>query len=118
MANHEEPTVQATPLVQLNEIDEICDAFEQSWKQGRKPDISDFLKQSTAASWPTLFVELVRVDIAYRALSGEFPTVNEYVRRFPQFATHLSTSTFDLPTDSQIRRLADLQQIGSLKLLQ
>jgi eukaryotic-like serine/threonine-protein kinase len=65
-------------------IDSICDSFEESWKSGERPELSEYLLH-TEVPKSTLFVELVLIDIAYRRRHGEDPGIEEYAERYPDF---------------------------------
>lgn len=74
-----------------NRIDAICDRFESAWKSGERPSISDFLDPTIGPHLSTLFVELVSIDVEYRAISGEEPSREEYAALYPQFSEILSS---------------------------
>ncbi|SFJ50320.1 serine/threonine protein kinase [Planctomicrobium piriforme] len=74
------------------EIDQICDAFESSWKAGNRPALSAYL-HDTNLPLDTLFLELVQLDIAYRIKSGEHPSKDEYAAQYPSFAGALDRLT-------------------------
>src|SRR5262249_51377676 len=50
---------------------------------GRPPRVEDFLGECEEPARSVLLQELVRLDIAYRRLAGERPTIEEYLSRFP-----------------------------------
>jgi hypothetical protein len=47
-------------------IDEICDRFEQAWKDGQRPRIEDFLGDYSEPERADLLRELLRLDLAWR----------------------------------------------------
>ncbi|MEQ9411388.1 MAG: WD40 repeat domain-containing serine/threonine protein kinase [Fuerstiella sp.] len=58
---------------QLNadqQIDDLCDAFEQEWLAGQEPDIQEWLEQADETLRPRLLTELVKVDLEYRLKQG------------------------------------------------
>ena len=116
MASHDEPT-RSFQLSSQNEIDQLCDEFEVFWQSGEHPEISEFLQRASTDLWHTLFVELVRLDMEYRSTLGESPTLKDYADRFPQFEQVLVELRVSA-SPSSIQRLADIRQIGGLKLIQ
>lgn len=65
----------------LSEIDQILQRFEDNWREGRPPDIDEFL-----ASYPEphdeLLAELIHIDLAYRLKAGEPARVEDYLDRY------------------------------------
>ncbi|MBS0265062.1 MAG: protein kinase [Planctomycetes bacterium] len=49
-----------------DEIDLICDEFEQEWQAGRPPKIDAFVSRVDPASQSQLYSELLAVDLEYR----------------------------------------------------
>jgi serine/threonine-protein kinase len=49
-----------------DEIDVICDEFEQEWLAGRAPKIDEFVARVEPASRSQLYSELLAVDLEYR----------------------------------------------------
>jgi serine/threonine protein kinase len=91
-------------------IDAICDRFEAAWRaaasSGERPRIEDYVGDPAASEYAILLCELAALDIAYRRLAGENPSVDEYAARFPDLdATRLARmlarqepATIDQPT--------------------
>src|SRR5262249_38278986 len=67
-------------------FDLLCDRFEPAWQAGGRPALEDFLAQIEEPARTALFVELFRLDMAYRLLAGEAPRVEAYLERFPALA--------------------------------
>ena len=42
-----------------NVVDRVCDAFEQAWRDGRRPKIEAYLAEVAEAHRETLFTELL-----------------------------------------------------------
>src|SRR6478752_3611696 len=72
-----------------DQIDERCDAFEQAWRSGQRPRITDFLKLDDRVVRARLFRELLLVELEYRRLNGEQPKQKDYLRDFPEFASQI-----------------------------
>ncbi|MEM7453765.1 MAG: tetratricopeptide repeat protein [Planctomycetota bacterium] len=64
------------------EIDRICDEFEQSWQDGSNPKIEDYISDAPEQFKAELAAELVALDISYRRAAGEAPGPDEYADRF------------------------------------
>src|SRR5262245_17170883 len=73
----------ALSLTTWGQIDAVCDAFENDWRQQRRPRIEDCLACADEAARPALAGELVRLELEWRLLRGERPLVTEYAERFP-----------------------------------
>jgi serine/threonine protein kinase len=73
-ANHKEQALRA---------DQICDSFEQSWRDGEQPAIEDLLKDCTADLRDEVLRQLLLLELDLRKDNEETPTPTEYVRRFP-----------------------------------
>jgi serine/threonine protein kinase len=76
---------------QLARVDEVCDRFEAAWKTaastGQRPRMEDYLGDPAAPEHAILLCELAVLDIGYRRLAGENPSVAEYQARFPDLDT-------------------------------
>jgi serine/threonine protein kinase/tetratricopeptide (TPR) repeat protein len=68
-------------------IEDVCDRFEASWRTaeplGQRPRMEDYVGERAAPEYAILLCELAVLDIAYRRLAGEHPSVAEYRARFP-----------------------------------
>ena len=73
-----------TAHAQLQRIDEICEAFEQQWAAGQRPDLTEFLSQVAESDRTLLFQELVSTEVDWRNKRGESLGAQEYVDRFPE----------------------------------
>src|SRR6516225_1774918 len=62
-------------------LDQVCDRFETAWKEGRRPQLEQFLGESSDSA--TTLRELLVLELSYRALQGETCRPEEYHRRFP-----------------------------------
>jgi serine/threonine protein kinase len=70
----------------LSEIDSARDRFEAEWRSGRRPCIEDYLAQASERARPALFGELLKLELYYRCERQEVPVLEEYQRRFSDFA--------------------------------
>jgi len=71
----------------FDRIDSLCADFRKRWKGGRPPRIEEFLEQVGEDARSNLFRNLLQLDIRYRQRSGEQPRSDDYLKRFPQFAS-------------------------------
>jgi serine/threonine-protein kinase len=58
----------------------VCDRFEAAWREGAPPRLEDY---GDAATDPTLFRELLILELHYRLRRGDRPHWHEYRARFP-----------------------------------
>jgi tetratricopeptide (TPR) repeat protein len=85
------------------QVDKICDRFEDAWKQGQRPQIEDYLGGVVEPGRPALLHYLVKLDIFYRRRGGENPTAEEYRQRFPELGSLSAVSTlFEIPTPGSV----------------
>ena len=78
-------------------IDARCDEFEQALRAGRSPVIELFLTDLSDQHRQTLLLELLGLEIDYRATRGDELAVSDYAARFPklpseQIATLIKSS--------------------------
>ncbi|UUO04968.1 bifunctional serine/threonine-protein kinase/formylglycine-generating enzyme family protein [Blastopirellula sp. J2-11] len=76
-------------LINAYQLDEICDSFENHWKSGSPPEISQFVSNVSLTSMETLLPDLIRVDVAYRLQRGDRVTLDAYLQQFPNCAETL-----------------------------
>ena len=71
------------------QIDRICDEFEQAWQRNDTPRIESYLDESIDEFRQELIAELVALDVNYRRKLGERPQVDQYLERFPDAKSEL-----------------------------
>ncbi len=74
---------ESTDLAALQEIDRLCELFEQSLRRGPPVAIESVLSECGAAPEPALLRELLAVELEYRVRRGHPIDSGEYLRRFP-----------------------------------
>ena len=89
-----------------DQIDLVCDAFEQEWLDGRVPRIEDYLTRCDAPAREQLLAELLLVDREFRVKQGKSVSRQEYRQRFPDYSTVIEALDFDTISDRP-RRLDD-----------
>jgi serine/threonine protein kinase len=68
---------------EAQEVDRVCDAFEEAWKAGQHPRIEDFLSEKLEPVRAALVRQLLTVELEYRRRLGEQPKLEDYEMRFP-----------------------------------
>lgn len=67
----------------VEEIEEICNAFEEAWLSGQAPDVQSWLDRVDASIVPQLLPQLVRIDLEYRLKDGDLDvSLHDYFTRF------------------------------------
>ncbi len=64
-------------------VDQVADQFEQVWRSGSAPAISQFLDEASVERRLALLVELIKIDFEYRDRQGEPPGIQQYFDDFP-----------------------------------
>ncbi len=82
MSSKPDSTEFSLPLPALERIDNRCLEFEAAWKAGEAPRIEDYLGDAQGAERGELLRQLLLLDLDYRRLQAEEPTVEEYRGRF------------------------------------
>jgi serine/threonine protein kinase len=75
----------------LKLIDDWCDRFEARWGQGEYPVIESIVRSVPAELRNYLCRELVFLEFDLRQQRGEGPTLDEYLRRFPEVADQIKS---------------------------
>ncbi len=73
----------------------ILAQFESDWYEGERPSIEEYLRNDVSV--PSLLIELVSIELEFRARRGEPIDASEYLRRFPVLAE----------SEEQVRELLD-----------
>ncbi len=63
--------------------EELVQAFEQAWADGKRPALEDYLPPGGDWPWAAL-AELVHAELEFRLKAGEAVRVEEYWRRYPR----------------------------------
>jgi serine/threonine protein kinase len=70
-------------------IDLICDQFEAALPTDSVSPLENFLQQVKDDDQPRLFSQLLPLELEFRRRRGESPDYEEYLARFPSFASTL-----------------------------
>ena len=68
-----------------NQIDLLCDSFENQWRSGVEPDLSSYLNRITPDNRSALFEELLVLDWGFRECRGESQLLREYRDKYPAY---------------------------------
>ena len=86
--------------------------FEEAWKTGSGPRIDDVLSAAPGPERLTLLWELIRLEVAYRRRSGEAPSPDEYLHRFPDLDPDWLRRILDPDSHSQDTTCAETAPEG------
>lgn len=75
--------VEINSLKRAQRVDQLCDEFESAWQSGTRPNWREWLGRVPIDEQAELLVELLPLDVAYRARRGERPVIEEYSDRVP-----------------------------------
>lgn len=78
-----------------------CQQFDESWQQGRQPDLSEFWKAESADERSALLFELLCVDLRHHTALGTLPSRDQYRHRFSE-QSGIIDSAFDLLEKGQL----------------
>lgn len=99
----------------LAEIDDVCDAFEDAWKNGDvPPKLEDYLQDVPEPNRHLLLKELLRTELWWRHHRGEQAQAVDYEQRFPQYLPLLEELLRQPLDGSQSPRSASLSRTGIL----
>ena len=101
----------------LRRIDQACDDFESAWKSGERPFVDDVLGDFPEAAQGPLLNELLPIEIAWRLKSGETPTADSYLFRFPmldpvRLEALLGSESTVAPDDPGTLAITDSELLG------
>jgi len=65
-------------------VQAACGRFEIVWRDGRNPQIENFLAAAEEVERPVLLRGLIALEVELRRSRGEQPTSQEYQQRFPR----------------------------------
>src|SRR5262245_14283843 len=76
-------SAESLPLCVEECVDAACCRFESAWQEGGRPCLESYLTEVNEPGSGVLLRELLRLEVYYRARSGEVPSADEYRVRFP-----------------------------------
>ncbi len=87
-------------LADLQQIDALCDRFEEAWRTGQRPDLAEFLATAPPGVRAHLFRDLLSLDLEYCRQRGEQPDFRSYRERFPELQPAVETAFESQPVNS------------------
>jgi serine/threonine protein kinase/predicted ATPase len=81
--------------------------FENSWRQGPRPAIDDFLPAGDPLRCRVL-IELVHIELELRLKAGEAARVEEYLARYPELTRDRAVALALIATEYELRRRREL----------
>ena len=60
----------SAPLSEMTLIDQVCDAFEHAWREGKSPRIADYLEPVSEPVRSRLFEEILIYDLELLTSDG------------------------------------------------
>ncbi len=87
-------------------LEPIVESFERAWKEGRRPEIEQFLADENGRG-SVVLRELVHTDLEYRHKAGEDARIEDYLQRFPLLAQSSRCVVDLIVTDFERRRRKD-----------
>lgn len=88
-------------LAAARRIDARCDEFERALAAGQSPVIESFLTDLSAQDREALLLELLGLEIDYRAARGDELAVSDYAARFPDVPSEQIAILIKTPRASQ-----------------
>jgi serine/threonine-protein kinase len=76
------------------EIDVLCDAFEDAFRRGENPRIEDYLEQCEGPLRSAVFSELMLVELELREDPEKKSSYSRYLASFPEFSDIIETLAF------------------------
>ncbi len=74
----------SAPLSEMTLIDQVCDAFEHAWREGKSPRIADYLEPVSEPVRSRLFEELLISDLEFLTSDGSTINMQNYLAQFPE----------------------------------
>lgn len=71
----------------FEQVVSLCDAFTKDWQHSSGASIASYLERVGAEAQPTLFRNLLEIEIERRRHVGEQPRLEQYVEKFPKYAS-------------------------------
>ncbi|MFI5459431.1 MAG: serine/threonine protein kinase [Isosphaerales bacterium] len=102
----------------FEQVVSACENFTCDWKPDTEPVIDSYLGRVDPDAQPTLLRNMLAIDIERRREAGEQPHVEEYLQRFPRFASLIRNAFLELSSVSSVGSHADMKpKVASMKIL-
>ena len=83
MTKRIDPNHQERSVLKLEEVNRICDSYEQSLSTAEPQDVKSIVESYEGSSKSLLLRELLKIEIEHRKRKGADPDAQEYVDQFP-----------------------------------
>lgn len=80
-------TAPADDLSIAHKVDACCDRFEALFNSGQRPNIDDFLTETSEPARSQLFRSLLELEVELRSRAGDQPQRDDYAERFADRVT-------------------------------
>lgn len=90
------------PTVTFENVLSLCEEYAQEQGRRSQSSIDSYLERVAADAQPTLLRNLVAIDLEHRRAAGEHPRIEEYLERFPQFASLIRETFLDVSSVSSV----------------
>jgi hypothetical protein len=80
----------------------LCEDYSHDWQTQARPALESYLARVGDEARPTLFRNLLGIDIEHRRAAGEQPQLEEYCARYPQFASLIRNAFLELSSVSSV----------------
>ena len=74
----------------VKRLEDDCNQFVASWKEGPPPRIEDYLREVLESERPIWFRHLLDLELQHRRNRNDWPTKDEYLDRYPEYASSIS----------------------------
>ena len=79
------------PLSVLQQIDQLCDSFEEAWQGGAGRRSRTISRRTDVPDRTELFKELLAREVELRKKAGDFPSPADYLGRFGSYGDQVNT---------------------------
>lgn len=84
MNESKNPAGENTEIQNRYLIDQLCDAFEEDWQEGRRPELNEYLSRVPSHLRHSLLIELINLDWDWLKRIGDEVDLDTYISRFPE----------------------------------
>jgi WD40 repeat protein len=100
----------------LPALEQRVERFESAWRDGKRPQLSDYLPAGALQRRATLW-ELVHIDLECRLKAGESVRVEDYLEQHPELREEQAALLDLLETEARLRRRC-VRRLGKFELLE
>jgi serine/threonine protein kinase/formylglycine-generating enzyme required for sulfatase activity len=95
------------PIQLARQIDRLCLQFEQAWRSDGRPALEQFLEEwdGPAECRSNCFEELLRVELEALERASIYPSIHQYIARFPDYRDTIRSVFTELSAEGISRSL-------------